>query len=95
MRSSNSSFEETLLEKSVDLEATILHIDAKTMMCKGTVKSSAGEHAYMVSANFKEKTFTCTCSAYAHSRHRYCKHIVALMLHVRREMRDRVLKSSP
>lgn len=75
-----------ILERSLHLQVDIQTLDPSTQTCSGVVSSSAGDDKYHVVVHLKTKNYTCGCTD-QRIRHRTCKHVLALLLAVRRKIR--------
>lgn len=76
-----------LLERSIPLQVSVVSVDIPTQTCQGMVSSASGDDTYHVTIRLRDKIYECRCADFA-IRHRVCKHIVALLLAVRRQLRD-------
>ena len=75
-----------ILERSIPLLVTVESIDPPTQSCRGTVSSTSGGDSYSVSIQLRQGVYSCGCTDHT-IRHRTCKHIVALLLAVRRQIK--------
>lgn len=72
-----------MLERAAKVAAQITHLDEDLFVVKGMVKSSSGE-PYRVEMDLRNGVYLCGCPQSRMSSARYCKHMVALLLEVKK-----------